>query len=225
VASFDPSSRNRLTHHDLPRFPGDTLFDRVGRSVCAAGCLPRKELYEAWEVARRARRLFRGGRVVDVAGGHGLLAHLMLLLDGTSGGAWIVDPHPPASAAALRAALASAWPGLDTRVQTHTGPLETFTMEPADVLVSCHACGALTDRILDAATARRTPVAVLPCCHDEDTCDAGPFRGWMDLSLAIDTMRVRRLLDAGANVQTHTIPAAITPKNRLLLATWPAMSA
>ena len=59
--SFKPSSRGRLTARDLDRFPGATLFDRVARAVCQAGCLPRKELYEAWEVARRVRRLFRGG--------------------------------------------------------------------------------------------------------------------------------------------------------------------
>ena len=78
---FDPSSKGRLTGYDLDRFRGDTLFDRIGRAVCEAGCLPRKELYEAWEVARRARRLFRGGRVVDLAAGHGLLAHILLILD------------------------------------------------------------------------------------------------------------------------------------------------
>jgi hypothetical protein len=54
---FSPSSRARLTSHDLGRFAGSGLFDRIGRAVCEAGCLPRKELYEAWEVARRARRL------------------------------------------------------------------------------------------------------------------------------------------------------------------------
>jgi len=78
---FAHGARGRLTPHDLGRFVGDTLLARVGRAVCAAGCLPRKELYEAWEVARRCRRLFRGGRVVDVAAGHGLLAYLMLVLD------------------------------------------------------------------------------------------------------------------------------------------------
>jgi hypothetical protein len=36
--------------------------------------VPRKELFETWEIARRARRRFRGGRVVDMAAGHGLLA-------------------------------------------------------------------------------------------------------------------------------------------------------
>jgi hypothetical protein len=50
---FAPSSKARLTNHDLGRFPDDTHFHRIARVVCAAGCLPRKELFEAWEVARR----------------------------------------------------------------------------------------------------------------------------------------------------------------------------
>ena len=78
---FSPSSRGRLTDRDLSRFPDDTLFHRLARAVCHAGCLPRKELYEAWEMARRVRRHFRGGRVVDLAAGHALLAQVMLLLD------------------------------------------------------------------------------------------------------------------------------------------------
>src|ERR671912_1986695 len=98
---FSPGARGRLTNHDLGRFTGDTLFDRLGRVVCDVGRLPRKELYEAWEVARRVRRVCRGGRVRDVAGGHGLLAHVMLLLDDSSPGAVVVDPAPPPSSAAL----------------------------------------------------------------------------------------------------------------------------
>src|SRR6476646_7612140 len=91
VVRFSRSSRARLTDRDLARFPGDTLFHRVGRAVCHAGCLPRKELYEAWETARRVRRLFRGGRVVDLGAGHGMLAQLMLLLDDSSPVALAVD--------------------------------------------------------------------------------------------------------------------------------------
>ena len=109
--SFSPSSRGRLSDRDLDRFPGGTLFDRVARAVCHAGCLPRKELYEAWEVARRSRRLFRGGRVVDMCGGHGLLAHVMLLLDDASAAALVIDPQIPPSASALHEALAAEWKG------------------------------------------------------------------------------------------------------------------
>jgi hypothetical protein len=60
MMSCSHSSRARLTDRDLGRFPGDTLFDRLARAVCHAGCLPRKELYESWEVARRAVRACAG---------------------------------------------------------------------------------------------------------------------------------------------------------------------
>lgn len=215
--TFAHGAKDRLTRHDLGRFAGDTLFDRLGRAVCAAGVLPRKELYEAWEVARRVRRRVRGGRVVDVAGGHGLLAHVMLLLDDTSPEALVVDPVRPPSADALHAALVAAWPRLDGRVRWIESPLDAVALDGGDVVVSSHACGALTDRVLDAAVAARAPVAVLPCCHDAATCDPGPLGGWMDLALAVDTLRAVRLADRGYQVWTQRIPAEITPKHRLLL--------
>src|SRR5258707_15875100 len=52
---FSHSSRGRLTDRNVARFPDGTLFHRVARAVCHAGCLALKELYEAWEMARRAR--------------------------------------------------------------------------------------------------------------------------------------------------------------------------
>jgi len=215
---FSPSSRARLTRHDLGRFSGSTLFDRIGRALCEAGCLPRKELFEAWEVARRTRRVFRGGRVVDVAGGHGLLAHLTILLDDTSKAATVVDPSRPPSFESIHGVLTKVWPRLEDRVSYVVGDLENFALGAGDVVVSCHACGALTDRIIDAAVAARARLAVLPCCHDVATCDTGDLTGWMDPALAIDAVRVTRLRAWGYDVRTQTIPAEITPKNRLILA-------
>jgi hypothetical protein len=214
---FSPGSKGRLTTYDLARFPGDTLFDRLGRAVCQAGCLPRKELYEAWEVARRTRRLFRGGRIVDVGGGHGLLAQVMLLLDDSSPRALVVDPALPPSTAPVHEALCAVWPRLTGRVVFLRVPLSAVALTAGDVVVSSHACGALTDAVLDAAVAAGAAVAVLPCCHDAQTCDAGPLTGWMDLPLAIDARRAARLEHGGYRVWTQAIPAAITPKNRLLL--------
>jgi hypothetical protein len=218
MTRFSPSSRARLTCHDLGRFPGDTLFDRVARAVCEAGCLPRKELYEAWEVARRARRWFRGGRVVDLGAGHGLLAHVMVLLDDSSPSAFVVDPALPASAPRVHDALVQAWPRLRGRVTFVAGGPDDVDVAPGDVVVSCHACGALTDRVIERAVAARARVAVLPCCHDVDTCDPGALSGWVDAPLAIDIRRVTRLEAERYRVRTQRIPAEITPKNRLILA-------
>jgi hypothetical protein len=206
-----------LTERDLDRFPGDTLFHRIARTVSHAGCLPRKELFEAWEMARRVRRLLRGGRVVDLGAGHGLLAQIMLLLDDSSPEALVVDKALPPSGAKVHDELLKVWPRLAGRVTFVSTVLEEFAVLPADVVVSSHACGALTDRVLEAAVAARARVAVLPCCHDLAACDAGDLSAWADGPLAIDMMRAMRLKDQGYRIWTQTIADTITPKNRLLI--------
>ncbi len=217
MARFSASSRNRLTAHDVGRFPDDTLFHRVARAACHAACLPRKELYETWEMARRVRRLFRGGRVIDLGGGHGLLAHVMLLLDDSSPSALVVDKVLPPSSGKLHAILVQAWPRLSGRISFRASALDDLEIVATDVVVSSHACGALTDRVLDRAVAAQARVAVLPCCHDLKTTDARGLSGWMDGPAAIDVMRAVRLTQHGYRIWTQTIPAEITPKNRLLL--------
>ena len=216
--SFDPASRSRLTVHDAHRFEGDTLFNRVARSLCEAACVPRKELYEAWEVARRARRRFRGGRVLDLACGHALVAQLMLLLDDSSAVALAVDSKLPPSAARVAQRLSLDWPRLAGRVSLLQADLATITAQRGDILVSCHACGRLTDDVIDKALAARARLVVLPCCQSTAKCDLGGLAGWLDPALAIDVTRAGRLRAAGYFVHTQTIPAQITPKNRLLLA-------
>ena len=87
-----------------------------------------------------------------------------------------------------------------------------------NLVVSCHACGVLTDLVIDRAVAAGARVAVLPCCHDLGGGAAKPLRGWVDGPLAIDIGRAMRLGKAGYQVWTQTIPAEITEKNRLLIA-------
>jgi SAM-dependent methyltransferase len=215
---MDRSSRNRLNQRHLPLFPGDTLFDRIARTVCRAGCLPRKELYEAWEVARRVHRRFRGGRVVDLASGHGLLAQILLLLDREIPEALAVDRRIPENAALLAAELRADWPGLAGRIRFVESDLEQVSLQSADLVVSVHACGGLTDLVLERAMAAGCRVAVLPCCHDLRSADGGGLQGWLDGPLAVDVTRAALLRSRGYRVYTQTIPDDITPKNRLLMA-------
>ena len=216
---FLPSSKARLTRHDLDRFQGKTLFDRIARATCEAGCLPRKELYEAWEVARRVRRVFRGGRIIDLAAGHGLLAQILVILDDSSPAAIAVDSLFPASCATLHEALSRTWPQLRSRVTFEARSLDSIELDADDLVVSSHACGALTDLVIDRAIAARARVAVLPCCHVFKANDQRTLSGWVDGALAIDIMRAVKLEQHGYHVRTQTIPDSVTPKNRLLLAT------
>jgi len=168
-------------------------------------------------MARRVRRRFRGGRVVDLGGGHGLLAQVMVLLDDSSPRAMVVDTTRPASSTKVHEALVDGWPRLAGRIAFVTGALESFDISQSDIVVSSHACGALTDRVLDRAVAARARVAVLPCCHDLAAGDTGGLSGWIDGSAAIDITRAMRLARSGYSIWTQSIPATITPKNRLLL--------
>jgi len=213
----NPASKNKLVPNSALNFPGQDLFSRVARAVCEAECLPRKELYESWEVARRVRRRVRGRRVVELAAGHALVAHLLLLLDDTSEAAVAADPKPVPSAARLHEALLERWPRLAGRVERRLDDLRAVPVSADDLVVSVHACGALSDLVLDRAISARAPVALLPCCHDAGTCDTGGLLGFLPVPLAVDATRVARLRAAGYDVSTQTIPAEITPHNRLIL--------
>ncbi len=215
--TFSPGSRSRLTRRNAARFDGDSLFARLARTVCEAECLPRKELYEAWELARRTRRIFRGRRVVDLAAGHGLVAFALLLLDNSSTEAICVDPRKPMSASRLESAIVSTWPRLANRVRYLEVPLEAVPLTSADLVVSAHACGSLTDDILRRACDARAALAVMPCCHNLDDGDCGGLDGWLPGPLAMDAVRAMRVRACGYKVYTQHIPETITPQNRLLL--------
>jgi len=206
-----------LTPQQQSFFSGNSLFDKISRAVCRAGTLPRKELYEAWEMAKRVRRRYRGGRIIDLACGHGLLAHIMLILDDSSKTAIAVDKKIPLNAGKLSNALITSWPRLKNRVIYKEVPFQEFTILPDDIVVSAHACGSLTDLIIDKATEQHARVAVLPCCHDLKESSTDGLEGWMDKTLAVDTVRAVRLRSKGYQILTQKIPNDITPKNRLLM--------
>lgn len=215
---MNKSTKSRLTEKQLYAFPGETLFDRLGRAVCRAGTLPGKELFEAWEVARRVRRIFRGGRLVDLACGHALLAHIMLLLDDSSPEALAVDLEFNSNTRNLSQAIIDRWPRLKNRIHFTKAKIDDVALGPEDLVVSVHACGDLTDTVIDQAVKAGARLAVLPCCHDTKTGDLGGMDGWLDGPMAIDVTRAARLEARGYAIITRIIPAEITPKNRLLLA-------
>ena len=163
--------------------------------------------------------------MVDLACGHALIAHMMLLLDDTSETAIGVDRHVPPSAGLLAAAFVAEWPRLAGRIEIVEGKLSGVVLTPRDLVVSAHACGGLTDEVLGLAIDAGARVVVLPCCQSKGKGDLGGVGGWVDGALAIDVTRAARLRAHGYSVYTHTIPAEITAKNRLLLGAPPALHA
>jgi len=211
------SSKNRLTPQQQELFSGSSLFDKIARAVCRAGTLPRKELHEGWEMAKRVRRRYRGGRILDLACGHGLLAHIMLILDDSSKIGIAVDKEIPLNAKKLSSSLIESWPRLKNRIIYKEVSVEEITIRSDDIVVSAHACGSLTDLIIDKAIEQHARVAVLPCCHDLKKSSTNGLEGWLDKTLAVDTLRAVRLRSKGYRIVTQKIPNDITPKNRLLM--------
>ena len=129
-----------------------------------------------------------------------------------------IDVKLPPSALRVSDCLSSTWPRLRGRVTLLEARLDAVVAEPSDLLVSCHACGRLTDDVIDLALLSRSKVVVLPCCQSIAKCDLGGLSGWLDPSLAVDVTRAAKLRAAGYAVYTQAIPLEITAKNRLLLA-------
>lgn len=225
-APRDQGSRKRLRPGAQRHYPSDTAFDRIARVVCRAGCIPRKELYESWEIAKRVRRHLRGSRIVDLACGHGLLAYMLAVITPSVDEIVAVDRRLPPSTKRLAAEMEAEWPALAQRVRHHQADLRHSQLRADDIVVCAHGCGSLTDRVLDLALAVDADVAVLPCCSDHSNLDHAGLSGWLGADLAIDVVRALRLHDAGYKVWTQCIPEAITPKNRLLIgrATAPSSS-
>ena len=211
------ASRTRLNRFASHHFVGETLFARLGQAVCAAEALPRKEFFESWEVAKKLRHRFRGRPIVELAAGHGFLSALLVLFDDTIPFATCVDRSKPLSHDRLLAALIDVWPRLEGRVRYEQARLEEVEISKAALVVSVHACGVITDSVLDRALSQSNPVAVVPCCHDFSESDDGGLTRWMEPSLAIDAARAARLRAAGYEVIATTIPEDITPRNRLLI--------
>ena len=107
---------------------------------------------------------------------------------------------------------------MKNRIHYIRSRVEDFDLRPDDLAVSVHACGQLTDTIIEAAANAGARLAVLPCCHDTKLGDLGGLGGWMGGPLAIDVTRAAQLRAKGYTIITRTIPEEITPKNRLLMA-------
>ena len=214
-----PGSRNKLSPSHARHYPGDGLLDTLGRAICTVDCLPRKELHEAWEMATRVRAWLAStptGRVVDLCAGYGLLAQVLLLLDAdVRSTALAVDIRLPKNHVLVHDAVIATFPNLAGRVTFQRARLEDVALGVGDVVVSAHACGALSDAVLSRAAAVGARVALLPCCHltrrRPDLVDRA------DPAARIDEERAMWLVERGYDVIVDTIPANVSAKNRLLL--------
>ena len=76
---------------------------------------------------------------------------MMLLLDDTSDEGYAVDSQFPKNAHALSESIVETWPRLAGRIHYIESPVQDFEITAEDLVVSVHACGTLTDTVLEKA--------------------------------------------------------------------------
>lgn len=255
VSAWRKNSRNKISRGDARCFEesgrsgdADELLCRVGAWIAwaAPDQVPRKELFEAHAVARIVDSRFPGSRrVAELCAGCGLLAVFLALLDP---GRTIrcVDRRQPALASRLMERMDDQWPALAAQVRWEEHDIRCAPeglLGRDELVVSCHACGLLTDEVMVAAMAGKMlrPLVLVPCCHEARPSLPRP-QPWMPRRSwglwpwlqggavhqlggeAVDGARADYLKHVGYHVIVDHIDPAITPANRAIIAEPPLSS-
>ena len=203
-----------------PVFDRPRLYDRLARALCDRRAVSVKELLESAEFHTRTRKRLRGRVVADLCCGHGLTGALFALEKQVER-VLLLDRRRPDSFATIVDALCEVAPEASAKltwVEASVEDAAAHLPEGAHVL-GVHACGPMTDRVLDAALARRArAIAVMPCCYGRACPDAPPaLREALGADVACDVHRSYRLEQEGYRVHWARIPAAITPMHRVVI--------
>lgn len=203
-------------------FPTERFVDRLARALAEARAISLKELLEAFEFFERVRHRIRSRNMVDVCCGHGLAGLLFAVFERSVEHVTLIDHRSGAAFERVRAAIEPLAPWIRGRVEYTQLDLQEFgpshTRDAS--VIALHACGGRTDECIDVAVASRSALAVMPCCHRKSTPRApATLRRALGVQVASDVHRTYRLIDAGYRVDWTTIPDAITPRNRIVVAT------
>ncbi|KAL9186618.1 hypothetical protein ACHAXT_005856 [Thalassiosira profunda] len=191
---------NSIMHHymqikdDSPKAPKHTLEKRLFHELLSNRVQSPsiKEFNENWAMVNAVKSFLKDkeagdGRmeyVLDVAGGHGALAALFLVLVPSCRAAVVIDPAECKSGKrGVRTAWSSFWSNSTAQrkeLRYRHECLRTGLRDELDrilkgtkrkstsvTVVACHACQHLTDETLQIASEYGVNVAVLPCCQKD----------------------------------------------------------
>ena len=200
-------------------FSSDSLQDRLVRAMAAEQVIPIKEVLECFEFVARIRKDLRSEYMVDLCCGHGLVGMLFALFEPKVTSVTLIDIKEPPSLRKLLSCLLPIAPWIEAKITFQRSRLDNLADIPEGAsIVSAHACGLLTDQCIEMAVERKGNVAVLPCCYPKRSCNA-PKALQLEFGheRAFDIDRTYGLENAGYHVRWSTIPAVITPMNRILM--------
>jgi hypothetical protein len=236
------STNNSTTKNNTSWTTSLTLLNELGTIACETGVVPRKELFETYAAALYMQDRFPNvQRVADLAGGHGLLSWFLLVLDPTrTRSAVVVDRCMPDSAESIAQGMLQRFPELESQWTYVVADLSGVEAHPSTLLASVHACGSLSDYLIQLSIGSGAPLAVAPCCHtvqaskgykphvlsgmDAESVSALVHQnkktngGGASLADVVDGIRCQTLETAGFRVHEAKLPSLFTEKNRLILA-------
>jgi len=215
-----PGSRAHLDDRHAERhFQGDSLPDKLARTLAAADFLPIKEVLECAELFARIRKRTRAPLIADLCCGHGLLGVLFAIFEKDVKRVILIDRVAQPSREQLLEVIAPLAPWAVQKVELHTSKISVGHqwIEPGMGTVSAHACGTLSDLCIEIALASRGPIALLPCCYPKRACAAPEaVQTALGFETAYDIDRTYRIEAAGYRAWWAEIPPVITPMNRVI---------
>ena len=238
TATTTPTVHNRANQEKAAFTMEKRLFHALHDNQIHSPSL--KEFNESWAFMKAVRLMLdrntddgkKGNGlsvVIDVAGGHGALGALFLILSSAKE-AIVIDPARVGNRNVERAwkqfyanktlryrheCLRSGLPDELQRILATTSPSRVL-------VVACHACQHLSEEILHIACQLGVHVAVIPCCQ-KDTSQGSSWKATSkNLNLRIET--VMDLLLAGKmhaypnyEVRMKCVDSKITPQNRIII--------
>jgi len=136
----------------------------------------------------------------------------------------LYDRTCPPSHDVIRKAMERVCPHLEDRVEYRICDLKdetSLSLSPSpSMVVAVHACGSLTDSVLSYATSiSAASIAVMPCCYT-GTNPQAPYglKRIFGSSWSSDIARSYLLSSHGYHTDFSSIPACITPMNRIIVA-------
>jgi len=170
--------------------------------------------------------------VIDVAGGHGALASLFLILDRNIENAVVIDPaYCESGVKSVKSAFRDFLPPGKEVAFIHERLEDVLAEEIIKYktlcggdgnrvcVIACHACQFLTDEILSISEKCGVNVCVMPCCQKDGT--GGNIKSFakelkLPVGAIIDVMSAGKMLRS-YDVRMKLLKNASTPQNRLVI--------
>ncbi len=176
-------------------------------------------------------------QVYDLCSGHGLTGMLFAACNPPTETRIVkticVDMVEPPSHAVLRDLISEVcpWVNDELTVRFDTNDLNTYVLGGGDtggaeqrkicpIVISTHACGRLTDLVLEKAISMEAcAIAAMPCCYT-GTDKGAPYgiKRALGVAWAADIQRTFLLEEHNYHTDFSTIPSEITPLNRIIVA-------